>query len=35
MHKVGDEYSGLGHYAIYQHTNSAGVVHQVPFRCDQ
>ncbi len=35
MHKVGDEYSGLGHFAIYQHTNSAGVVHQVPFRCEQ
>jgi hypothetical protein len=35
MHKVGDEYSGLGHFAIYQHTTSAGVTHQVPFRCDQ
>jgi len=35
MHKVGDEYSRLGHYAIYQHTTSAGVTHQVPFRCDQ
>jgi hypothetical protein len=35
MHKVGDEYSGLGHYAIYQHTTSAGVTHQVPIRCDQ
>ena len=34
MHKVGDEYSGLGHYAIYQHTTSAGVTHQVPIRCD-
>lgn len=35
MHKVGDEYSGLVHYAIYEHTTSAGVTHQVPFRCDQ
>jgi hypothetical protein len=35
MYKVGDEYSGLGHFAIYQHTTSAGVTHQVPFRCDQ
>jgi hypothetical protein len=35
MHKVGDEYSGLGHFAIYQHTTSAGVTHQVPIRCDQ
>ncbi len=34
MHKVGDEYSGLGHYAIYQHITSAGVTHQVPIRCD-
>jgi hypothetical protein len=34
MHKVGDEYSGLGHYAIYQHVTSAGVTHQVPIRCD-
>ncbi|MGA9800971.1 MAG: hypothetical protein WBQ68_18285 [Terriglobales bacterium] len=35
MHRVGDEYSGLGHFAIYQHTTSAGVTHQVPIRCDQ
>lgn len=35
MHKVGDEYSRLGHYAIYEHTNSAGVTHRVPIRCDR
>jgi hypothetical protein len=35
MHKVGDEYSGSLHYAIYEHTTSAGVTHQVTFRCDQ
>jgi len=35
MHKVGDEYSGLGHFAIYEHTTSAGVTHQVPIRCEQ
>jgi hypothetical protein len=35
MHKVGDEYSGLGHFAIYEHTTSAGVTHQVPFHCEQ
>ena len=35
MHKVGDEYSGLIHFAIYEHRTSAGVTHQVSFRCEQ
>lgn len=35
MHKIGDEYSGSVHYAIYEHQTSAGVTHQVTFRCDQ
>jgi hypothetical protein len=34
MHKVGDEYSGLVHFAIYEHQTSAGVTHQVYFRCE-
>ncbi|MGH9504656.1 MAG: hypothetical protein ACRD20_17520 [Terriglobales bacterium] len=35
MYKVGDEYSGSVHYAIYEHVTSAGVTHRVPFRCDE
>jgi hypothetical protein len=34
MHKVGDEYSGSRHYAIYEHRTSAGVTHQVTFPCE-
>ncbi len=34
MHKIGDEYTGSIHYAIYEHKTSAGVTHQVTFRCD-
>jgi hypothetical protein len=35
MHKVGDEYSGSVHFAIYEHQTSGGVTHQLYFRCDQ
>jgi hypothetical protein len=35
MYKVGDDYSGLIHFAIYEHRNSAGVTHQVSVRCEQ
>jgi hypothetical protein len=34
MHKIGDEYSGSRHFAIYEHKTSAGVIHQVTFRCE-
>jgi hypothetical protein len=34
MHKIGDEYMGAIHYAIYEHQTSAGVTHQVTFRCE-
>jgi hypothetical protein len=34
MHKVGDDYSGLGHVVIYEHKTSAGETHQVTVRCD-
>jgi hypothetical protein len=35
MYKVGDDYPGLVHLAIYEHKTSAGVTHQVTFRCEQ
>jgi hypothetical protein len=35
MYKIGDDYTGLGHFAIYEHKNSAGVTHQVSFRCEK
>jgi hypothetical protein len=35
MYKVGDDFSGLVHLAIYEHKTSAGVTHQVTFRCEQ
>jgi len=35
MYKVGDTYSGRVHLAIYEHKTSAGVTHQVTFRCEQ
>jgi hypothetical protein len=34
MHKVGDEYTGAVHFAIYEHRTSSGVTHQVSFRCE-
>jgi len=34
MHKVGDDYSGLVHFVIYEHQTSAGQTHQVSIRCD-
>ena len=34
MHKVGDDYSGLVHFVIYEHKTSAGETHQVTVRCD-
>ncbi len=35
MHKVGDEYEGLLHLAIYEHQTTAGVTHRVTIRCDR
>jgi hypothetical protein len=35
MHKVGDDYSGLVHFGIYEHQNSAGTTHQLYIRCDR
>jgi hypothetical protein len=35
MYKVGDEYTGSRHLAIYEHKTSAGETHQVTFRCEQ
>ena len=33
MYKVGDDYTGLTHLAIYEHRTSAGVTHQITVSC--
>jgi hypothetical protein len=35
MYKIGDDYSGLVHLAIYQHQTSAGTTHQLTVRCEK
>ena len=35
MHKVGDEYSGSVHFAIYEHQTSGGVTHRLYVRCEK
>jgi hypothetical protein len=35
MYKVGDDYTGLTHLAIYEHRTSAGVTHQITVSCEK
>ena len=35
MYKVGDDYTGLTHLAIYEHHTSAGVTHQITVSCEK
>jgi hypothetical protein len=35
MYKIGDDYSGLVHNAIYEHRTSAGTTHQLTVHCEK
>lgn len=35
MYKVGDDYAGVKHLAIYEHTTVSGLVHRVTVPCDK